>query len=238
MNKEFKAISEYLQSRLGKSTSDFYLRDVHVGVANWSSVNLNTQIEAMNIGAAVFDASAMSYIRIKGHDAKNVLDYLTPRDIGKLRVNSANFIIFTTPEGTVDDECIALKINNNEFLLSCGSCKMPTYMKDAVSNFPDVDITFSPLISFNIKGKNRIDAAQEIINNKVQNTISINSINELEYEKVFFKDNSNGFVVRTKIGIEFLSDLKNTIDMWEFMLNNRDIYTPAGWDALNIYRKK
>jgi len=115
---EFREISKLLSSKLGKPESMCILSGSVVGVTNWESININDQYTALLQSAGVFEASAMDYIRIKGKDAEKILDFLTPKDISKVKIGFATFVIFTTKNATVDDEGVLLRLADDEFLVS------------------------------------------------------------------------------------------------------------------------
>lgn len=233
---EFKYITNFLKDRLGQPRSICILGGFVVGATNWESIDLNDQYQALQAGAGVFDASAMSYLHIKGPDACNILNMLTPRSINQFAIGSANFVIFTTTQGTVDDESIVLKISDNEFLLSCGGCKLISHMHEAIRTFPNAIVKKSSLISFNIKGPKRFLAAELLLSTDPNTNISIRNTPTSSFKKVKFRNEKEGFIVKTKIGIEIWSDLSSILELWDFMLNQRNIFTPCGWDVLNIYR--
>lgn len=65
----------------------------------------------------LFDISHMGEIEIKGDDAFNLMQYLTPNDVGRLLDGQAHYSALTTPEGTFIDDILVYRFNPKYFFL-------------------------------------------------------------------------------------------------------------------------
>jgi hypothetical protein len=86
--------------------------------------------------------------------ACDVLNLLTPRRIDLLEVGHAAFVVFTTPEGTIDTEGVVVRDGEESFQVSVGGdTRPPTWLHDAIDKYPGTRAEEADLSSFNIKGR-------------------------------------------------------------------------------------
>lgn len=218
----------------GQPASFCIINGIVAGVTNWEKILIEDQYYAINEKAGVFDASQLRYISIQGPDAINVLNLLTPRDIGKLSIGTAMFSYLTTPFGTIDDECIILRTDDDEFLMTGGKIKQPSFMRNAIAHYPRVNVTKADIVSFNIKGPKKIEAMQKLIHSNDQHKVQALKNFQACYVKT--KDGSKVWVIKTIISIEMWGAFSVIQSVWQYMLEQSDIFTPCGWTILNVFR--
>jgi len=67
--------------------------------------------------AGLFDVSHMGEITIKGGDALDLVQHLTPNDASKLVVGKAQYSALTTPKGTFIDDLLVYRLDEKEYML-------------------------------------------------------------------------------------------------------------------------
>lgn len=82
----------------------------------------------------MFDVSHMGEFRVKGKEAFDFVQYLTCNDVAKLSIKQVQYSAFTTEKGTVVDDLLVYKVNDDEYLL--------------VVNAANIDKDFSHLSRF------------------------------------------------------------------------------------------
>jgi len=205
-----------------------------IGVTDWDKVSFAKQYQAVTESAGAFVASNMLYLRLKGPDAVAVLNRLTPRNLSKLAPGRAMFVIFTTQAGTVDDEAIVLRTGHEEYLVSCGGGKAPTWLPDALTSHPRVEIEHSDIVSFNLKGPKRLEAMQTLVRQADRSRVA--SLNLFQACQVQTTDGEPAWVLRTVVGMELWGCAPVIRKVWHQILSTPALITPCGWNALNVYR--
>ena len=205
-----------------------------IGVGNWSKLTVEDQHHYVTERAGAFVASGMLYLRITGNDAVDFLNYLTPRDVSKMPVNSALFVLFTSHDGGVDEEAVILRLSETDFLMSCGGGKAPSFVHEALSLFPNVAVRDVDTVSFNIKGPLRREAMGRLIADEDKNQVF--GLDEFTFCTVKTVHGDDVHVARTIIGMEMWGDSSSISRVWSVLLNETDIIIPCGWDLLETYR--
>ncbi len=67
--------------------------------------------------AGLFDVSHMGEIFVKGDQALDLVQYLTPNNAAKLGPGKAQYSVLTTPNGTFVDDLLVYFLNDQEYLL-------------------------------------------------------------------------------------------------------------------------
>ncbi|MCP2520502.1 glycine cleavage system aminomethyltransferase GcvT [Candidatus Aminicenantes bacterium AC-708-M15] len=67
--------------------------------------------------AGIFDVSHMGEIIIKGDDALDLIQYLTPNDASRLVIGKAQYSALTTPKGTFVDDLLVYRLDEKEYML-------------------------------------------------------------------------------------------------------------------------
>jgi len=178
----------------------------------------------------------MTYYRLRGRDAVAIMNYLTPRDVSRVKVGTSFFVIFTSPTGTVDDEAVAMRVAEDEFLFSCGGCKQLTFAKEALRKFPDAEMTVSDMVSFNLKGPERLKSMLTLVCSEDRNKVQ--ALAECTFTRVRprWEAKENVWVMRSKIGYEMWGNPRVITNAWDIICTDRAHFTPCAWDILNMYR--
>ena len=67
--------------------------------------------------AGIFDVSHMGEIIIKGDDALDLIQFLTPNDASRLVIGKAQYSALTTPKGTFIDDLLVYRLDEKEYML-------------------------------------------------------------------------------------------------------------------------
>ena len=220
---------------VGPGTGICILGDNVAGVASWRQVAFAEQYRAVTEGAGVFACGTMRYLRLRGPDAVRVLDALTPKDMTRLAVGRATFVLFTTPDGTVDTEAVALRVVSDEYLLSIGgSTRDPRWLREAMCAYPDASVSEADMISFNIKGPGRFAAMHELV--RADDRPALDRLAPFDACRARTPTGRQVWVLRTLIGMEMWADTGAMRETYTKMLSRPDIFTPCGWDMVNTFR--
>jgi aminomethyltransferase len=220
---------------VGPGSGICILGDNVAGVASWRQVPFAAQYRAVTEGAGVFACGTMYYLRLRGPDAVLVLDALTPKDMTRLVVGRATFVLFTTPDGTVDTEAVALRVASDEYLLSIGgSTKEPKWLREAVCAYPNVSVSEADIISFNIKGPGRFAAMRELV--RVDDRPALDRLRPFDACPARTPAGRAVWILRTLIGMEMWASTEAMRETYTKMLGCPDVFTPCGWDMVNTFR--
>jgi aminomethyltransferase len=160
---------------------------------------------------------------------------LTPKDLSRLDVGRAAFVIFTTPWGTVDTEAIVLRAEPQEYLVSVGgSTRIPTWMEKANTLRPDATVCDAELTTFNIKGPKQAVAIGELIHPDDRPLVA--ALTPFRVATVRTRTGDHAWITRTTIGTEMWAGPEAVASAWRYMLARPDQFTPCGWDALASFR--
>jgi len=227
-------ILDDIAQAVGPATAICVLGDNVIGVAGWEQIPLAEQYHAVTAGAGAFVASNMHYLRINGPDAAAVLNMLTPRNVFRLALGRAMFILFTSPAGTADEEAIVLRTGDEEYLVSCGGGKPPSWLPDALKAYPRATVEHSNVVSFNIKGPKQIEAMQALV--RTDDREQVASLRPFQSCRIQTPGGDLVWILRTVVGIEMWGDAPVIRRTWHRILRRSDIMTPCAWDLLNVYR--
>jgi aminomethyltransferase len=226
---------EVIAGKYGKPHSYCVLGGAVASVSNWEGLTYEAQYQAVTSGAGAFPCGGMYYLSVTGPHAADVLDLLTPRNVSNLDIGRAVFVIFTTPEGTVDTEGVVLRDGEHSYQVSIGGeSAPPTWLHDALREYPDTVAIESNLSSFNIKGPNRIVAMSRLLRD--EDGHRLDRLRPFRAIPVRTRSGGDAWIVRTVIGIEMLAAAEVIHQAWQAMVAAPDIYTPCGWDLLATFR--
>jgi len=227
-------ILDDLARAVGPATAMCVLGDNVIGVADWEQISLAEQYHAVTAKAGAFVASNMLYLRLSGPDAASALNMLTPRNVHGLASGRAMFTLFTTPDGTIDDEAIVVRTGDQEYLVSCGGGKPLSCLPDALKTYSRVTVDHPNIVSFNIKGPRRMEAMQSLVHTDDRAKLSCTQTFQACRSRT--PDGDPVWIVRTVVGIEMWGEAPVIRRTWHRILEHSDLITPCGWDLLNVYR--
>jgi len=233
-SKDVTGILDDIARSVGPPTAMCVLGSNVIGAADWEQIPFANQYQAVTEGAGAFVASNMLYLRISGPDATALLNMLTPRDVYNLVPGRGMFVLFTTPAGTVDEEAIVLKTGSEEYLVSCGGGKTPSFLPDALKSHPKARVEISDFVSFNLKGPERIAAMQTLVQKEYRPQVA--SLRPFQACHIQSLDGDSIWVLRTLVGIEMWSRVPVIRKVWDGILKKPEHITPCGWNLLNVYR--
>lgn len=220
--------------QVGPPTAMCILGDNVIGAASWEGIPIADQYRAVTERAAAFVASNMHYLRVRGPEAVALLNFLTPRDVGRLPPGRAMFVLFTTPAGTVDEEAIVVRTGVEEFLVSCGGGKPMSWLPDALRSFSRVSIEQPDLVSFNLKGPQRMQAMQSLVSGDDHARVA--ALRPFDSCAARVADGETVRIVRTTVGYEMWGPVQVIRRVWGRIFQHSDLITPCAWDLLNVYR--
>ena len=234
MKSHLRAIIELIAQRYGPYTDLRVLAGNVIGAGGWCDLPTVRQHEYVNLKAGAFIASGMMYLEVSGNQAAEVLNFLTPRDIHSLRVGRAMFTLFTSPTGGIDEEALILRTADQSFLVSCGGGSAPSYLHEALELFPDATVRASDIVSFNIKGPERIKVMESLIDEAYRPAIL--KLKPFTSTRCKTLGGAEVHVVRTIIGMEMWGLPDAITPVWETILDKPESVLPCGWDLLDSYR--
>jgi len=223
-----------LSRAIGPPTGMCLLGDNLIGVTGWAGVPLARQYQAVTEGAGAFVASSMLYLRVAGPDAAALLDMLTPRDVPRLQTGKAMFAIFTTREGTVDEEAIILRTGPDEYLVSCGGGKWMSGLSEALEAWPRAIVEESDIVSFNIKGPRQAAAMQALLQGG--DGPGPAALRPFGACRARTAGGEQVWVLKTRVGMEMWGHASTIRRAWRKILQEPAVATPCAWDVLNVFR--
>lgn len=183
--------------------------------------------------STLFDISPMCKYRIKGPDARKVLDRVVIRNVKKIRTGRVGYTLWCDEEGMVIDDGTIFRFGKQEFMLLCAE-HMYSWLLDAAWGF-DVEIT---------------DESHNICGLALQGPTSYSVIKEAGFEGVEtmkpfdLREVEPGlWLSRTgytgDLGYEFLTESKNALKIWDrlWKAGRKDWgLIPIGTEALELVR--
>lgn len=232
---QFIDVLQTMEYILGPPSEIVMLNNSYVGVTSWNSVSMYEQREALIKGTGFFDASAMTCFVIRGINAVNVLNYLTPNDVSKMEVGSALFTIFTLKTGCIDDKVNILRIGNTEFWISCESCGTPTHLPKTLQKFKGTVAVPLNYVTFNLKGLRRLESLCTLFD--FGEHAKLKSLTTSKFVECWNRYGGSIIIVASSVSYQLWC--RTTDQYLEFV---KDIckdcinFTPCGWDILNSFR--
>ena len=147
--------------------------------------------------AILCDVSVERQVQIKGPDASRFIQYLTPRDLSKMKVGQCKYVLIISNEGGIINDPVLLKISENEYWLSIGDSDVLLWAKGVKvnSNF-DVQINEPDVSPLQLQGPK---------SHQIMRTIFGNWIDDIKYyhHKNFIFENIPLVISRTGWSSEF-----------------------------------
>lgn len=143
---------------------------------------------------AVFNIDHMVQLRVQGEDADNLLNRILPIDVSQVKVGQCKYTLLLTPEGTVLDDLILMKITESEYILVLNAghditdtVKQGDGASELLSDADYIDSFKKPDESVTIE-----DISQELVKIDVQGLLSYKLISELYGKQVLRNRNKPG----------------------------------------------
>ncbi len=224
-----------ISERYGDPTAYCVLGANLACVMGWRDLEYDVQYDAITHAAGAFPCGGMYYLSVTGPDAGRALDLLTPRSIGALDVGQATFVIFTTPEGTVETEGIVLRDGLESFKASIGGdTRPPAWLFEAVAEFPAAHAAEANVTSFNLKGPQRDQALQRLLTDEFE--AAVPSLPTFRAIPVRTRWGADAWALRTVVGLELWATPAVIREAWRRMVADPKHVTPCGWEVLASYR--
>lgn len=96
---------------------------------------------AVRTRAGIFDVSHMGEIFVKGHDATKFLQWITSNEVGKMKVGRARYSAFPTEKGTVVDDLLVYKLDEEEYMLVVNAANTDKDFDWLISHSHGFDVT-------------------------------------------------------------------------------------------------
>lgn len=201
------------RTSLACRTNTWYRWAGYTVVAEYSTTEL--EYTATRNGTSVMDLTPMYKYDIKGHRAKDFINYFVTRDLSEMKDNTVAYVIWCNEDGKVVDDGTVFCMNQNEFKICC-AVKMLTWLKDSAEGF-DIDI----------KEVTDETAALSVQGPTSCSTLKNYGASDVEKLKPFEMKNYNidGYSVlisRTgftgDLGYELWTDPKNAEAMWDSLM--------------------
>lgn len=167
--------------------------------------------------AILCDVAVERQIEVTGPDAAQFVQYMTPRNLSKMAVGQAKYILITDQHGGVINDPILLRLAENHFWISIGDSDVLLWAKGlAVHSGMDVTIREPDVSPLQLQGPNSRDIIRDLFGDEIA---------ELKYYW-FAETTLDGMplvVSRTgwssELGYEiFLRDGSRGSDLWEMIM--------------------
>ena len=125
----------------------------------WSLVN----------DVTLWDVAGERQVEIKGKDAEQFVEFITPRDISKCKVGQCMYIILTEKNGGIVNDPVLLKLDENHFWLSTADSDVLLWcLGIASANKFDVQLGEPDVSPLSLQGPKATDLMEKISGNWVR----------------------------------------------------------------------
>ncbi len=125
----------------------------------WSLVN----------DVTLWDVAGERQVEIKGKDAEQFVEFITPRDISKCKVGQCMYIILTEKNGGIVNDPVLLKLDENHFWLSTADSDVLLWcLGIASANKFDVQLGEPDVSPLSLQGPKAPDLMEKISGNWVR----------------------------------------------------------------------
>ncbi len=110
------------------------------------------EVKAVRESSGIFDISHMGRLKVKGRNAKEILNRLTTNNLNKLNEGKVQYNLFTNEKGGIRDDVTIYMLSEEEFFI-CTNAANREKIKKYLENFLEVeDLTFST-VQIALQGK-------------------------------------------------------------------------------------
>ena len=173
----------------------------------WSLVN----------DVTLWDVAGERQVEIKGKDAEQFVEFITPRDISKCKVGQCMYIILTEKNGGIVNDPVLLKLDENHFWLSTADSDVLLWcLGIASANKFDVQLGEPDVFPLSLQGPKATDLMEKISGNWVRDL-------KFFYFKETTIDDIPVMIARSgwsgEVGYEiYLMDGKKGNKLWEIIM--------------------
>ena len=104
-------------------------RALGAGLGEWNDMDVpwsyagsaDKELDSVREAAGLFDLTGLKKMWVKGPDAAAVIDKVSPRDMSKVGAGKAAYVPILTDEGTICDDTIIYRIENDKYLFVYGT---------------------------------------------------------------------------------------------------------------------
>ena len=126
----------------------------------WSLVN----------DVTLWDVAGERQVEIKGKDAEQFVEFITPRDISKCKVGQCMYIFITEKNGGIVNDPVLLKLDENHFWLSTADSDVLLWcLGIASANMFDVQLREPDVSPLSLQGPKATDLMEKISGNWIRN---------------------------------------------------------------------
>jgi len=114
---------------------------IRMAVPMTYGTSLSTEHDAVRENAGLFDLTPFLKFYVRGKDALAAINHAMPNDLAKMKVGQAKYGPFLREDGTICDDGIVFRLEENEYLVVHGDgCAQPMVEESAKAK--DVEITY------------------------------------------------------------------------------------------------
>ncbi len=167
--------------------------------------------------AILCDVSVERQVEVTGPDAARFVQYMTPRNLSKMAVGQAKYILITDQHGGIINDPVLLKLADNHFWISLADSDVLLWAKGlAVHSGMDVHLHEPDVSPLQLQGPNSRDIIRKVFGD---------AIADLKYYR-FAETEVNGMPVvvsrtgwSSELGYEiFLRDGSRGAELWELLM--------------------
>ncbi|MCP3939286.1 MAG: glycine cleavage system protein T [Actinomycetia bacterium] len=146
---------------------------VAAGVTDWSIYNrtllplsfgdLQAEYRRLTEGVALWDVSCQRQVQIEGRDAEVCVQYLTARDLSKMRVGQGRYVAMCDHDGRLLNDPVLLKLSDGRFWFSIADSDMLLWCRAiAAERGFDVQITDPNVGPLAVQGPKAADVIADV----------------------------------------------------------------------------
>jgi aminomethyltransferase len=218
----------FLYPRIRKTP--FYEAHKKAGVKAYSVYNhmyhpryygdMYKEYEKVVSAVTLWDVSVERQVEITGPDAFKFTDYLTPRDLSKVKVGQCRYVAICDEAGGIISDPVLLRLAENEFWLSTSDCDLVLWSKGvAVNSGMNVKVHEPDVSPVQIQGPKSPWIVKELFDDKVLD-LGYYTCMPAKVKGMDVVVSRTGFTA--ELGYEvFLRDStvgRNAVNLWEAIL--------------------
>lgn len=116
----------------------------------------------------LWDVGVERQIEIRGPDAFNFMNLLTPRDLREVRVGQAKYIVLTAPDGGIINDPVLLRLAEDRFWLALADSDVLLWAKGLAHGLEmQVDLAELEVAPIQIQGPRSKEVLQELLGDQV-----------------------------------------------------------------------